>query len=244
MTSPSELKNSLRPLSFFSKSLVVLLCCFLRSIAATWTAGRWGRTLWTPSPLDSLCGWCKRRAAQRVVCHDRAKKCFYIPEDREVIVYFEWEGPKGNHHCEGMVKGPSGQFATMTSFEYATQPRFAGYWKMPLSDSSPTGNWIFESHVDGELAGQATFQVVSNTKPADLPKAAVLPTAAEIYKLGVAASVSIDKRDATGKSLRRASGFLTPLGVVTSFRAIEGANNLALVFRRKRISHRPDTRME
>jgi hypothetical protein len=121
---------------------------------------------------------------------------------------------------------------------------FAGYWKMPLSDSSPTGNWIFESHVDGELAGQATFQVVSNTKPADLPKAAVLPTAAEIYKLGVAASVSIDKRDATGKSLRRASGFLTPLGVVTSFRAIEGANNLALVFRRKRISHRPDTRME
>jgi hypothetical protein len=87
MTPPSELKNSLRPLSFFSKSLVVLLCCFLRSIAATWTAGRWGRTLWTPSPLDSLCGWCKRRAAQRVVCHDRAKKCFYIPEDREVIVY-------------------------------------------------------------------------------------------------------------------------------------------------------------
>jgi len=146
-------------------------------------------------------------------------------------VYFEWEGPKGNHHCEGMVKGPSGQFATMTSFEYnAAQPRFAGYWKMPLSDSTPTGNWIFESHVDGELAGQATFQVVSNTKPADLPKAPVLPTAAEIYKLRVAASVSIDKLDATGKSLRRASGFLTPLRVVTSFRAIEGANNLALRF--------------
>jgi hypothetical protein len=97
------------------------------------------------------------------------RSVFYIPEDREVIVYFEWEGPKGNHRCEGMVKRPSGQFATMTSFEYATQPRFAGYWKMPLSDSTPTGNWIFESHVDGELAGQATFQVVSNTKPADLP---------------------------------------------------------------------------
>jgi hypothetical protein len=45
------------------------------------------------------------------------RSVFYIPEDREVIVYFEWEGPKGNHHCEGMVKGPSGQFATMTSFE-------------------------------------------------------------------------------------------------------------------------------
>jgi len=129
------------------------------------------------------------------------------------------------------VKGPSGQFATMTSFEYnATQPRFGGYWKVPLSDSTPTGNWIFESHVDGEMAGQTAFQVVSNTKPADLPKAPVLPTAAQIYKQGVAASVSIEKLDATGKSLRRASGFLTLLGVVTSFRAIEGANNLALRF--------------
>jgi hypothetical protein len=39
------------------------------------------------------------------------RSVFYIPEDREVIVVFEWEGAKGNHHCEGMMKGPSGQFA-------------------------------------------------------------------------------------------------------------------------------------
>jgi hypothetical protein len=26
---------------------------------------------------------------------------FCVPEDREVIVYFEWEGSKGVHHCEG-----------------------------------------------------------------------------------------------------------------------------------------------
>ncbi len=41
---------------------------------------------------------------------------FYVPEDRELIVYFEWEGAKGTHHCEGSVRGPGGQFATMSSF--------------------------------------------------------------------------------------------------------------------------------
>ena len=65
---------------------------------------------------------------------------FYIPDDREVVVYFEWEGPQGRHHCEASVRGPNGEFTTMSSFDYnATQPRFGGYWKMPLSESTKPG---------------------------------------------------------------------------------------------------------
>ena len=41
-----------------------------------------------------------------------SRSVFYVPEDREIIVYFEWEGAKGTHHCEGSVRGPAGQFAT------------------------------------------------------------------------------------------------------------------------------------
>src|SRR5262249_38598662 len=56
---------------------------------------------------------------------------FYIPDDHEVIVYFEWEGPQGKHHCEGSVRGPNGEFASMSSFDYnAMQSRFGGYWKI------------------------------------------------------------------------------------------------------------------
>jgi hypothetical protein len=103
------------------------------------------------------------------------RSVFYIPEDREVIVYLEWEGTKGIHHCEGSVRGPSGLFATMSSFDYtATQPRFAGFWRVPLSESSPQGNWIFESRVDGEQAGQLTFQIVASAKPADVVKRSAL----------------------------------------------------------------------
>jgi hypothetical protein len=66
------------------------------------------------------------------------RSVFYVPDDREVIVYFEWEGAKGSHHCEGSVRGPGGQFATMSSFDYvATQARFVGFWRVPLAESSP-----------------------------------------------------------------------------------------------------------
>jgi hypothetical protein len=136
------------------------------------------------------------------------RSTFYVPEDRELIVYFEWEGAKGTHHCEGSVRGPGGQFATMTSFDYvATQARFAGYWKVPLAESSPSGNWIFESRVDGEVAGQVTFQVVASSKPADLAKARPIPSAAEIYKRAIAASVQIEKLDDKGRPLRHGSAF-------------------------------------
>jgi Trypsin-like peptidase domain len=158
------------------------------------------------------------------------RSIFYVPEDREVIVYFEWEGARGIHHCEGSVRGPSGQFATMSSFEYvATQPRFAGFWRVPLSESSPSGNWIFESRVDGESAGQVEFQIVAATKPADQIQERPLPTAAEIYTHAVSASVEVDKLDSQGRLLRRSSGFFMKDGaILTSFRSLDGATGLRI----------------
>jgi Trypsin-like peptidase domain len=157
---------------------------------------------------------------------------FYIPDDREVVVYFEWEGPQGRHHCEASVRGPNGEFTTMSSFDYnATQPRFGGYWKMPLSESTPAGSWVFESKVDGESAGDVTFQVIPGATPANLPKAAPLPTVSELYKLVLASTVQIEKLDTKGEPMRSSSGFLTKQGqVTTSFRSIDGARSLRLRF--------------
>ncbi|HTP68980.1 MAG TPA: serine protease [Dongiaceae bacterium] len=155
---------------------------------------------------------------------------FYVPDDREVIVYFEWEGAKGAHHCEGNVRGPNNEFATMSSFDYtATQPRFAGFWKVPLSESSPAGSWVFESKVDGEIAGSITFQIIAAAKPADLEKTRPIPTPAEMYRQAIAATVEIEKLDDKGRLVRKASGFFLKEGVVvTSFRSIEGATALRL----------------
>jgi S1-C subfamily serine protease len=159
------------------------------------------------------------------------RSTFYVPDDREVIVYFEWESVKGTHHCEGTIRGPNGQFASMSSFDYnATQPRFAGFWKVPLSDGSTAGTWIFESHVDGEAAGQLSFQVIPGAKPSNLPQRQ-LPTTGEIYKLAVAASNSIEALDSGGKTVKRGSGFLIKEGlIVTSLRVVEGASSVRMRF--------------
>jgi hypothetical protein len=158
------------------------------------------------------------------------RSVFYVPDDREVVVYFEWEGAKGTHHCEGSVRGPGGQFATMSSFDYvATQPRFAGFWRVPLSESSPPGGWIFESRVDGEAAGQVSFQVIAAARPADMVKGRPLPTPAELYANATAATVDVEKLDTQGHLIRRSSGFFLKDGaVVTSFRNIDGAASLRL----------------
>ncbi len=65
---------------------------------------------------------------------------FHTPEDKQVIVYFTWEGPAGPHHFEGLWKKPDGRVAMTSEFDYKPdQPRFGGYFKMLLGDTPTTG---------------------------------------------------------------------------------------------------------
>ncbi len=133
---------------------------------------------------------------------------FYMPDDRQVTVYFEWEAAKGTHHCEGSLKGPNGQLAVMSSFDYpATQTRFGGFWTIPLLENTTAGIWTFESRVDGESAGELRFEIVSAKRPADAVKEELLPSPAEIYARAVAASASIEKLDGQGQPIGTGSGF-------------------------------------
>jgi hypothetical protein len=164
-----------------------------------------------------------------------ARSVFYAPQDHEVIVYFEWQGPKGTHHCEGSVHGPNGTSATMSSFDYnATLPRWAGFWKVPLSEGTPPGGWTFETKVDGQAAGEVSFQVFVAAKPANLPATSIpaekpLPTPGDIYTRALAASVEVEILDAQGRTFHHSSGFLMKGGtVMTSFRGIDGASGLRL----------------
>jgi S1-C subfamily serine protease len=155
---------------------------------------------------------------------------FYMPDDRQVIIYFEWEASKGTHHCEGSLKGPNGQLAVMSSFDYpATQTKFGGFWTIPLLENTSAGIWTFESRVDGESAGELRFEIVAAKRPADAVKEEPLPSPAEIYARAVAASVSIEKLDSWGQPLGAGSGFFLDDGLlVTAFRVIDGAQTLRI----------------
>ncbi len=157
---------------------------------------------------------------------------FYVPDDRQVIGYFEWEGPLGPHHFEGLWKNPEGKVAVISEFQYdATQKRFAGYWTLLLSENMPTGVWTLEARIDGEVAGTHTFQIVARSRPPDAAPAARLLTPSEIYQRALAATIFIEKLGPGGELLATGSGFvLGKKTVITAFQTIDGASNLRLVF--------------
>lgn len=154
---------------------------------------------------------------------------FYIPEDKQIIVYFEWEGPKGLHRLEGLWKNPTGKANVISEFEYESrEQRFGGYWSLVLSQGMATGMWTLEARVDGEVTGAHTFQVIGAARsPGDILTSRPLLPLSEIYKRLLAVSVFIEKLDAGGERISTASGFFADEGfLVTAFQAIDGATSL------------------
>jgi S1-C subfamily serine protease len=155
---------------------------------------------------------------------------FYVPDDHQVIVYMEWDGPPGTHHIEGFWKNPDGKVVTLSDFVYeAKDKRFGAFWTLALSDTTAVGMWTLEAHIDGELAGSHPFQVFSGARPAD-----TIPThrelkAAELYDLAVKSSVAIEKLDRSGQPIEQGSGFiLKPNWIVTAFEVINGASKVRI----------------
>jgi hypothetical protein len=161
---------------------------------------------------------------------------FHIPQDHRVIVYFEWEGPLGPHRFEGVWKSPDGKITSVSDFDYdAKQVRFGGYWDMLISDNTPTGLWMVQALVDGELTGTHTFQVLAGPSAGGGPDAALgyaepmrSPLApAALYGKANASKVTIENRNEQGQLLNTGEGFLIGPGLVlTAFQVIDGASSL------------------
>jgi len=158
---------------------------------------------------------------------------FYAPADKEVIVYFTWEGPRGPHRFEGLWKNPSGKVAMTSDFDYASdQTRYSGYFKMLLGDTPAAGVWTLEARIDGETAGTHTFQITIAPRPESAvttPNRRVL-SPAEIYSRTAAASVVVE--NINDKAVRRNVGtgfFISPGRLLTAFQVIDGAAKVRIV---------------
>src|SRR5262249_36259271 len=147
------------------------------------------------------------------------RSVFTTGQDAKVVVYFEWEGPLGPHHFEGLWRGPDGKIVLISDFSYeAKGKQFSGYWTMLLSDSIASGEWTLEARIDGEFAGRHSFIITSlpNTPP-PAPTHRT-PTTSELYQLAVASSVAIEKIAKDGSVIGRGSGFwIGDKSVLTSF---------------------------
>jgi len=176
--------------------------------------------------IRSVCGSKGSQRGDQYVIED-PRSVFYLPEDKQVIIYFEWEGPLGQHHLNGIWKNTEGKAVVLSDFDYeAKQKRFAGYWTLPLTDEMTPGMWALEAHVDGELAGTYNFQVTLAPRPA-LPLSKPVLTPGEIYKLLLPATVSVERLDSPHRRTSVGSGFIIGSNlVVTTFENIESASSV------------------
>jgi hypothetical protein len=160
------------------------------------------------------------------------RSVFYIPSDRQVIVYMEWDGPIGKHHLEGFWRNPAGKVTVMNDFDYeAKTTRFGAYWILALTEGADNGNWTLEAHVDGELAGTHAFQVLNAAKPAGTESSRKMLTPAQLYEQALQANVVIEKFDRAGQKFGEGSGFLMePEWIATVFECIDGASKLRVTF--------------
>jgi S1-C subfamily serine protease len=158
---------------------------------------------------------------------------FYAPADKQIVVYFTWEGPAGPHHFEGLWKNPDGKVAMTSDFNYTPdQPRFGGYFKMLLGDTPATGVWTLEARIDGETSGTHNFQITMAPRPDNATPTVTrrLLSASEIYNRAAAASVLIE--NINQKAARRIVGtgfFVAPGRLVTAFQVIDNAAKLRVV---------------
>jgi len=156
------------------------------------------------------------------------RSVFYVPADRQVIVYMEWDGPIGKHHLEGFWRNPAGKVTVMNEFDYeAKATRFGAYWILALTEGVENGGWSLEAHVDGELAGTHAFQILNSAKPEGAESDRKMFTPAQLYEHALQANVTIEKFDRTGEKFGEGSGFLLePEWIATAFECIDGASKL------------------
>jgi hypothetical protein len=156
---------------------------------------------------------------------------FQAGQDRQVIVYFEWEGAVGAHECKATWKDPSGASVLIAPYPYqAKSPRFGVYWTLALPESPRLGLWAVEAEVDGMAAGIHTFQIQEGAGPSGGGPGRRVLSPADLYARAHAATLAVESFDGKGGRLSTGSGFLLGEGaVVTAFQVIEGASRLRLV---------------
>jgi hypothetical protein len=153
------------------------------------------------------------------------RSIFSPAEDRQVIVFFEWDGEIGLHHCEGRWKDPSGKVVLSAPVEYqATTRRFGIFWTLTLPEAAAKGLWALEASVDSAPAGTHTFEVTASSAPA--PGRRVL-SQAEIYQRGLASVATVERLGPGGQLLGQGPAVaLDGDHLVTAFATLEGASTL------------------
>ena len=160
---------------------------------------------------------------------DEVRNRFVYPQDRGLVISFEWQTTPGDHVMTATWKDPSGK-AVYISADLRVQTEsteLRGYWTYDIYDTTAAGIWTLEVRVDGQPAGAHNFELVV---PA-LPVAPTLPSANDVYKSALPSIVWVHKLDKTGRRVDTSTGFVYGKDrVATAFQSIDSADGLEVEF--------------
>ena len=167
---------------------------------------------------------------------DEMRSRFVFPQDKSLVVYFEWQAPVGDHTLVATWKGPDGR-AVSISPDVKIQTKnenLNAYWQFLLAPGIASGIWTCEVKIDGEPAGSQAFELVipAAERAADTPPLQPEhPTMDQIYKKVTPSLVWVYALDADGTRLDTSDGFVWGTNLVaTSFSAIDSAAHLEIEF--------------
>lgn len=157
------------------------------------------------------------------------RSIFSRTTDREVIVFFQWEGSPGPHTLVARWRSPDGALSSSSTLDYvAADRRFGAYWPLVLSPRTPLGTWSVEATVDGQPGGRYTFEIREEKVDAPVVRAPLTP--AELYEQLNRVFVVVDRTGHRGQSLEPAGGFVVADGrVCTSLDALDAVEAVHVV---------------
>ena len=98
------------------------------------------------------------------------RSVFSRTDDKEVIVYFQWDGVPGRHLLEAVWRSPNGSSTSKSTIDYtAKDRRFGAYWRFTITPDIQLGTWSIEATVDGQPGGRLSFEITGAPAPAAAP---------------------------------------------------------------------------
>jgi hypothetical protein len=162
---------------------------------------------------------------------DEERTQFDPSKDKEVVVYFQWQGQPGVHRMTAQWKSPDGASSTTSPIQYdAKDRRFGAFWSLTLSPTSAAGAWSIEATVDGQPGGRFMFDLAPMSSSTAAPPVKRPLSQADLFTRASGAFVLLERATAKGGRLDPAAAFAAGHGrLFTAVAAVDGADTITAV---------------
>jgi Trypsin-like peptidase domain len=180
-----------------------------------------------PKLLRSVSGPSGKTAGSDFIL-DETRNRFVYPNDKSLVIYFEWEASLGDHVLTAAWRQPDGRIASISpDVKMQTNtPLLKCYWGFTLYTGMDNGVWTLEVRVDGQPAGSHSFEIAGMAQVAQPAL-----TVDQLFKSLSPSMVWIRKLGEDNRRIDFGSGFVIGRdAVATAFQSVDSAVRVEVEF--------------